>query len=237
MDELSALRAGHASAQVVPGVLDAGVRSAVLTQLASIPSVPLAPADSPLRSIRQWGAMSGPTPLAPQGADPQTYDARNRLLWEGLGALAAPVRAGVLGALGALAVGDVVIAPGRWPASIRCMPAGCGAPRHLDRYPMTPPFAALREHCVLDEQLVWYLMLQASPSGGALRVFSGRYAEDQGPPDSAPGTDFCVPDGALLVHPGALNWHEVEAPREGDRITIAGICAPLRNGEGWWVCA
>jgi len=113
------------------------------------------------------------------------------------------------------------------------MPAGCGAPLHLDRYPHTESYAALRERCDLDAQHVWYLMLQAPEAGGVLRIFPGLRPEGQVPGVHDEAVEVSVPVGSLLIHAGARHWHEVTAPIGGDRITMGGICAPLLSGDGW----
>ncbi|MEL6342697.1 MAG: 2OG-Fe(II) oxygenase [Myxococcota bacterium] len=221
----------------IADVVTPAQRAAILARLEMLPATALAPVDSPLGAIRQWGCMIGPTPLAPTGPDPRRYDEENNALWSGLGALAAPLQAAVLDALQSLTPSAVQIAPGRQIASARRMPEGDGAPRHIDRYPKTSAYAELREACVLDEQLVWYLMLRGSPDGGALRVYPGAHAPDEVPAEDARFDRYDAPEGTLLIHPAAQVWHAVEPPQGGERITLGGICAPLRDGSGWWTCA
>jgi len=234
---LPGLGAGGNSAQVVPDVLSPADRAQILTRLNKLQSWPLAPPTSPLAPLRQWGAMSGPTPLVPGGPDPTTYKERNEALWAGMGPLASKVRLAIVSAISNLSGEPVAVVPGRHVASIRCMPDGCGAPRHLDRYPETEAYAELRGQCDIDAQFVWYVMLRASPSGGHLRVFPGKRKADEAPRDDDFSFDCPVPEGSLLIHPGASNWHEVSPPQGGDRLTLGGICAPRRDGGGWWVCA
>ena len=237
MSALTDLRHLNARVQVVHDVVAPNLRAMTLSRLQQLPTTRLAAPDSPLAGIRQWGCMIGPTPLAPRGPEQQRYAQHNGALWAGLEALAPVLESAIVGALQALSDTPVHVAPGRHIASARCMPDGLGAPRHIDRYPDTAAYAPLRARCVLDEQLVWYLMLQDSPRGGALRVYPGEHPVDQGPPDHAPYDEFLAPAGALLVHPAARVWHEVRPPLGGDRITLGGICAPLRDGSGWWACA
>jgi hypothetical protein len=234
---LEALGTDHDRAQVVPDVLKPDEIAQLLTQLKSLKSWPIAPDPSPLAPIRQWGAMSGPTPLEPGGPEPATYERRNQALWTGVGPLSSKVRLAVVNALGTLSTATVAVVPGRHVASVRCMPDGCGAPRHLDRYPETAAYSALRARCDIDAQLVWYLMLRASPRGGHLRTFPGNRKENEVPNDDDYAVDYPLSEGSLLIHPGASTWHEVSPPQGGDRLTLGGICAPRRDGGGWWICA
>lgn len=227
---------GDRESALVPDVLDAEVRASLLERLDALPKYAIAAADSPLGPVRQWGAMLGPSPDHPRGPDPAEHAARNAELWDALGELGVGIRDRVLAALRSLSE-DLDVVEGGHIASIRCMPSGCGAPLHRDRYPPSEAYAALRQIADLDRQMVWYLMLQTSPEGGALRVMPTMTASNDPIPPESDIRSYRVPEGALLIHPGSRWWHEVSPPVGGDRITLGGVCAPKLDGSGWVVSA
>lgn len=218
-------------------MLDPGTRRELLDRLPTLARHAIAEPDSPLGPVRQWGAMLGPSPADPRGPDPAVHRARNRALWDALGPLGTRVHDAVLAALRALTAAPLDVVDDGFLASIRCMPEGCGAPLHRDRYPESEAYRALRQVADLDRQLVWYLMVQTTPAGGALRVMPTLTASNQPQPPEADVRTYRVAEGSLLIHPGARWWHEVSPPVGGDRITLGGVCAPRVDGRGWLVSA
>jgi hypothetical protein len=232
---LDALRSGACGPVVLPSVLDGA--AAVAERLHQLPSYAIAPVGSPIEGIRQWGAMSGPSPNWPSGPPLDAYDSLNRALWSGLGSLARPLADAIVAALTGLSTRPVEVMVGRSLASARWMPEGCGAPGHRDRYPVGPVYTPLREIGDLESLLVWYVVLRASPRGGELRVFEGVWDDRRPPPPSLDPSVVPVPEGALVVHAAARCWHDVSAPEGGGRLTLGGLCVPRTDGGGWMLCA
>lgn len=209
--------------------------------------------DDPTRpQVRVYGCAISPSDTWPRGPDPDAYHAAAPAFRARLASLGEPAfPALVLDALRLLTATPATVPSSSrgdyGSCTVRHLTTGTALPPHCEHlYAGIDVYRGLRDLGVdLEQQLSFFVVLEAPAEGGALRVYDGPWRpllDRLGPetedavevPDDAPEPSYrSIPPtvGDLLVFPSGATIHEITPVERGERWTLGGFASFAPRGE------
>jgi len=172
------------------------------------------------------GTMLSPSPIHPDGPPPDVYfqhaEADARWVQTALHPLLPRLEAQLSSLAGERDVRVLNQPREHRCATVRLMDVGYGAPDHVDAYRNSPGLASLFDYTDRRTQLSWYVLLQASGTGGCLEV------QARGAPDRLLPVTLEVGDGVLFD--GSQLRHRVAPVTSSPgRCTVGGFAGLARD--------